>query len=99
MHDVFLALHENAVASGRNDWEMLRALQYRANVVHDALAATQWTHWMRDMRDKGAPKVSSLLSAARHVLLRRKRYHIGKKRSPLSVATNGPTSKEVEPIL
>ncbi len=86
MHEVFLELQEIVIAAGKEDDEVISALQYRAHVVQDTLAAAKWEIWIKDM-----PKVTSLLNAVRHVLFKRKRYPVNKARNgtQLTSATGG----------
>ena len=78
MHALFMKLQDQTIATGNANSEITRALKYRAAVVTDALAAARWKFWLKNTGKKRLPKSSSLLNAARHLLLKNKRYHNAK---------------------
>ena len=79
--EVFEELQIRAIAASNDNNELIKALQYRANVVKDSLAAARWQSWLKNNGNKRRPNLSSLLNAMRHLLLRKKRF-------PISSATD-----------
>ncbi|MCP3689756.1 MAG: glycosyltransferase family 2 protein [Gammaproteobacteria bacterium] len=76
MHGIYIELQTRVSGSGKKRGEMSRALQYRARVVQDALAAANWQAFIKAGGDKYLPGISSLARAVRHLLLKRRRYDV-----------------------
>lgn len=76
--EVYKELHIRAIFTGNENNETTSALRYRASVVKDSLSAARWEAWFKEPVNKRLPNLLSLLNAARHLLLRNKRYHTTK---------------------
>ena len=73
VRDVIERLERMAIQAQHKDLTLVDALQYRKEVINDALALAKWRTFVTSNRHH-MPPLSSVLGAVRHLILRKHRY-------------------------